>query len=264
MTGGYFASNSAMTAEIIDQLVGRLLAALGIEHAPPVDLGAVAGALGVNRIETAQMTEEGRLEQRAGQVSISLRAGASAPRRRFTLAHELGHLVLADPTRDFTAHRMWRQPDREERFCDEFAASLLMPRAWILAEFMGRPQNLATVRDLATATGASMSASVVRLRELLNWRCSLLYWRQTDDHWALLYCAGVPHNLHNRITSAPATREAVSFAAERRLNAMVSMPLMIGRELRAVPAEVSTRGAAVVALADFTRAVPVAPGPANE
>jgi hypothetical protein len=30
---------------------------------------------------------------------------------------------------------------------------------------------------------------------------------------------------------------------------------MIGGELRAVPAEVSTRGAAVIALADLTRAV---------
>jgi hypothetical protein len=248
-----------MTAETIDHLVGRLLDTLGIDHAPPVDLRAVAGALGVDRVDTAPMTEEGRLEQRAGQVSIFLRAGASAPRRRFTLAHELGHLVLADPHRDFTAYRLWSQPDREERFCDEFAASLLMPRDWILAQFVGRPQNLETVRDLATATGASMSASVVRLRELLNWRWSLLYWRQTDGHWALLYSAGVPRHLHNRITSAPATRDAVRLFAERRENAMASMPLMVGGELRAVPAEVSTRGAAVIALADFTRAVPLTP-----
>jgi IrrE N-terminal-like domain len=258
MTGGYSVSGLAMATEIIDHLVGRLLAALGIEQVPPIDLGAVAGALGVDRIETAQMTEEGRLEQRAGQVSIFLRAGASAPRRRFTLAHELGHLVLADPHRDFTAHRMWSRPDREERFCDEFAASLLMPRDWIVAEFAGRPQNLATVRDLATATGASMSASVVRLRELLNWRRSLLYWRQTDGRWALLYCAGVPRSLHNRVTSAPATREAVRSFAEQRLDATATMPLMIGGELRTVPAEVSTRGAAVIALADLTTAVPAA------
>jgi Zn-dependent peptidase ImmA (M78 family) len=241
-----------MAADAIDQLVGRLLLALGITHAPPVNLEAVARALGVHRIETARTVEEGRLEQRAGEVSMFLGAGAPAPRRRFTLAHELGHLVLADPHRDFTAHRMWSQPDREERFCDAFAASLLLPRRWILAEFAGRSQNLATVRELATATGASMSASLVRLREVLQWSLSLLYWRQTDGQWPLLYCAGVPRNIHNRVTSAPATRETVSSIAERHLNARTTVPLMIGGVQHAVQAEVSTRGSAVIALADLS------------
>ncbi|MEA2369948.1 MAG: hypothetical protein QOH12_342 [Solirubrobacteraceae bacterium] len=243
-----------MAADVTDPLVSQLLAGLNISHLPPIDLAAVAEALGVSRIEVTPMTEEGRLEQRGGHVSIWLRAGAPIQRRRFTLAHELGHLVLADPDRDFTAHRMWSRPDREERFCDAFAASLLLPRAWILAEFTGRPENLTTVRRLANATGASMSASLVRLREVLHWRRSLLYWRQADGQWALLYCAGVPHNIHNRVTSAPATREAVGEIARRRTSKLTTIPLMISDVQHSVRAEVSSGGSAVLALADLTDA----------
>jgi hypothetical protein len=247
-----------MAADLVDRLVTTLLGGLRISHSPPVDLAAVADALGVSRIEITPMTEEGRLEQRGGQVSIWLRAGAPIQRRRFTLAHELGHLVLADPDRDFTAHRMWSSPDREERFCDAFAASLLLPRAWIVGEFNGRPENLATVRELANATGASMSASLVRLREILHWRRSLLYWREADGQWALLYCAGVPHNIHNRVTSAPATRETVGEIARRRASELRTIPLMINGVQHSVRAEVSSRGSAVLALADLTYAASAA------
>lgn len=252
-----------MAADVIDQLVSKLLAGLGISRVPPVDLAAVANALGVKRIEVIPMAEEGRLEQRAGQASVWLRAGAPAHRRRFTLAHELGHLVLADPHRDFTAHRMWSSPDREERFCDAFAASLLLPRDWVLAQFSERAENLMTVRDLANATGASMSASLVRLREVLHWRFSLLYWRQTDGQWALLYCAGVPRRIHNRVASAPATREVVAEIARRRPNNATTIPLLIGGVERSVQAEVSALGSAVLALADLTGAAKFATLAAN-
>jgi IrrE N-terminal-like domain len=247
-----------VAADVIDQLVSKLLAGLGMDHSPPVDLAAVAEALGVSRIEVMPMTEEGRLEQRGGRASIWLRADAPIQRRRFTLAHELGHLVLADPDRDFTAHRMWSSPDREERFCDAFAASLLLPRGWIFAELSGKPENLTTLRELANATSASMSASLVRLRELLHWRCSLLYWRQADGQWALLYSAGVPRTIHNRVTSAPATRDAIGEIARRRTSEVTTIPLMIGGVQQRVRAEVASRGSAVLALTDLTVAASVA------
>lgn len=55
---------------------------------------------------------------------IILLEGEDGARQRFTLAHELGHLVLnVDETKD------------EEKFCHRFASSLLMPKTAMVNEF---------------------------------------------------------------------------------------------------------------------------------
>lgn len=243
-----------MSFDGIDHAVRTLLAKLGVGSEPPVDLPRVAMALGVTSIEIARMAEEGRLEQKSGQVRIWLRDGAPIQRQRFTLAHELGHLLLADPNRDFVAHRAWRGPDQEERFCDAFAASLLLPRDWLVGTFSGRPECLDTVREVADRTGASLSASVVRLRELLSWQRSLLCWRYTEGQWSLLYSAGVPREIHHRVTSAPNTRVLVDQFARERHAGVRALPLLVSGIERVVSAEVSVRGSAVLALADLRTA----------
>lgn len=247
-----------MAPDLIDQLVAKLLASAGVPSEPPIDLVALANALGVDQIKPANMTEDGRLEQRGGQAAIWLRTDVPAPRQRFTLAHELGHLVLANPARDFIAHRAWTGPDREERFCDQFAAALLLPRWWVVQNFSQRPEELATVRELATATGASLSASLVRLRELVGWHTSLLHWRRHNGQWALLYSAGVPRRVHHRVATRAETRAAIDGLAGATAHQRVDLPLIVADHLCQVPAEVSISGTGVVALVDLTEAAKLA------
>lgn len=95
------------------------------------DSGAVATAVdpthaarlsGVDEVTTASTLEEsGRVEYVGNKLRILVRAGDSPLRQRFTIAHELGHVLLGfDP-----AGR--RRSDEEERRCNRFAAALLMP-----------------------------------------------------------------------------------------------------------------------------------------
>lgn len=238
-----------MAAKGIDELVAQLLISARVDPYPPIDLRAFASALGVQTIEHQPMVEDGRLERHGGVPTITVRAGVQASRQRFTIAHELGHLVLATHGRDFVAHRMWPGVDQEERFCDEFAAALLLPRVWVISRFRRAPVTLQTARNLAETTGASLSASVVRLRELVGWRHSLLHWRRSDGQWRLASTAGVPRDLHNRITSTAATREVLEHSARQSPHRRTHLPIAIDGVSTEVNVELSIRGRGAIALA---------------
>lgn len=79
----------------------------------------------------------------------------SAGRKRFTLAHELGHILL-NHTDDGA---------RQEAEADRFAAQLLLPRvfAWELLERSG---FLITARELAGIFGVSTAMAKNRLRPM--------------------------------------------------------------------------------------------------
>lgn len=236
-----------MGAEV-DHLVTRLLAVHGVSSRPPVDVELLAGRLGVVDIITCAMTEHGRLERHGGTTTIYVRGDTNPARRKFTIAHELGHLVLEDGGRDFVAKRSYPSDDRVERFCDEFAASLILPRTWIIDEWAGAPRRLPTLRAIQQQSGASLAASLVRARDLLNWPVSLLHWRRRDRRWAMAYAAGVPFELHNRITSALATTATIDALPEHQ-DTITELPLKVAGHQQLVRTQISVRYNNAIALA---------------
>jgi Zn-dependent peptidase ImmA (M78 family)/DNA-binding XRE family transcriptional regulator len=80
-------------------------------------------------------------------------------RQRFTLAHELGHLMLAG--------RLAKDLD-EERACNRFAGAFLFPRASVLQE-LGEHRNAIELRELGLLKeefGLSMAGVLYRARDL--------------------------------------------------------------------------------------------------
>src|SRR5713226_7321188 len=88
-------------------------------------LDDLARKLGVSRIIEQRLPFEGGLFQLAdGELVIKLNAESSFVRKRFTLAHEIAHLLL----NTVPAHRSANRTDQAlERTCDLIAAELLMP-----------------------------------------------------------------------------------------------------------------------------------------
>lgn len=78
-----------------------------------------------------------------------------ADRLRYTLAHELGHLVM---------HR-FPSPNMEKE-ANEFAAALLMPEADIRPYFIGRRIDLAYLGSLKPEWRVAMQALLMRARDL--------------------------------------------------------------------------------------------------
>jgi Zn-dependent peptidase ImmA (M78 family) len=95
---------------------------------------------------------------------IVIRSSDIVQRQRFSLAHELKH-VLDDPVIDRLYSRLPAdlRHERAERLCNWFAACLLMPRPWLKRDWYGGIQR---VRELAKRYFVSEEAMTTRLSEI--------------------------------------------------------------------------------------------------
>ena len=156
--------------------------------ARPVDLDKVAAALGVLvHRETLEEEVSGVLIVKGEEKHVLLNKRQDRRRQRFTLGHELGHLVLHHTHGDRLivdkqirvyrrvgepSSREYRDPDsmtdaREEQEANTFSAALLMP-----APLMRRAAleiDLRDERDISSLSGlfdVSEPAMVIRLQNL--------------------------------------------------------------------------------------------------
>ena len=86
-------------------------------------------------------------------------------RQRFTLAHELGHVLFGDGGRAVIEEQLFQSKSMQESRADAFAASFLMPKVEILEELGGRTAAEGFL-DLAWAFGVSPDSMCWRLLNL--------------------------------------------------------------------------------------------------
>ena len=89
---------------------------------------------------------------------IALLKDEDGARQRFTIAHELGHLVLSIKNKELN----------EEKLCNKFAGALLMPKEAVIKEFGISRFNISFFELIAFKREykVSMAAIVYRLKEL--------------------------------------------------------------------------------------------------
>ncbi len=142
---------------------------------PPADLSAVARRLGI-KVEEREFVEDIdgmylRLPGMPPVIALNNAYTKSMARRRFTLAHEIGHHLLgrrvADDQRLFFFDTSTTRRTLMERACDRFAAHLLMPEDLVRRyhdELSYNPGKRVSI--MAERFGVSMWALRRRLREL--------------------------------------------------------------------------------------------------
>lgn len=161
----------------------------GTKRRPEVDVYELAARAGAEAKIERGLREDGRVEDSPLHTRILLWSSPAETRRRFTLGHELGHLVLSDP-------RVFRMVQLElgdeglqvERLCDAFSAELLMPRRWVARRYDGSEEGFDVLHDLTHEAGVSFSAGFIHLASVLHWRSSLLYLRRDD--WSCTVTGG--------------------------------------------------------------------------
>ena len=90
---------------------------------PPTDLAALCARLNVTEVvDEDDIPVVGELRRENGAFRIVCAAGQSAVRRRFTIAHELAHVLF-----ESTGRGAPRVGADLERLCDMIAAEVLMP-----------------------------------------------------------------------------------------------------------------------------------------
>jgi hypothetical protein len=162
-----------------------------------IDLNTMAWRLGRLRIE------EGGLETAEGRIvvpsknggTIRVKAGLSVGRRRFTIAHEIGHFVLHscegleknDTAANFT---IWNDPD-EETEANFFAAELLMPEFLFKPRCRGPVPSLALIDELADTFAVSIVATAFQYVTHTNEQVALVmsdgdqikWFHRSKDFW---------------------------------------------------------------------------------
>ena len=171
-----------MSVQLARAAAERLVERLGL-HTAPIDVENLAAAVGLRIIATGDLGADisGLLVSRDSAASIAVRKTDPPVRRRFTIAHEIGHFVLRHYMRrnelvhaDEHAQVMYRSPRASEGLdplevqANQFAASLLMPSRLVREEAAKLQQPLFEddVKVLANLFKVSEQAMTIRLTTL--------------------------------------------------------------------------------------------------
>ena len=146
----------------IDQAVPAVVSQLlGGIPCPPTDLRALCARLNVTEVlDDDDIPVVGELRRENGSFRILCAAGQSAARRRFTIAHELAHVLF-----ESTGRGAPRVGADLERLCDMIAAEVLMPSAIFQAALTQAVVDTSVVRLLAARFETSLTATVLRCAE---------------------------------------------------------------------------------------------------
>ena len=166
---------------LIEKLTTRLLAE-SRQAGPPVHVERIAERQGCQIRQSELKDVSGILVRSAGAPVIGVNSRHSETRRRFTVAHELGHLLL-HAGQSVTFDREFRVSlrseesstgvDLEEVEANFFAASLLMPDAMLMADDRTRTielEDAEALSDLARTFHVSTQAMTLRLARLIDRR----------------------------------------------------------------------------------------------
>lgn len=156
------------------------------------DLEPIASKLGLIIKDVDADSYEGLLRRIKGRMlgTIALsRAITDERRRRFTLAHELGHYILpthadADsPCRPKDIERWDPSLMRREVEANRFAAAALMPHRTI-ADLLSSEPSFDVVETISSRRGTSLTASAYRLVQLSGERVAVAWSEREEVKWA--------------------------------------------------------------------------------
>jgi hypothetical protein len=175
----------------------RILGELNIQHPDELDVELIAARHQAAVLPRDLTGCDGRLLNSGGKALILVdRRAYETAKWRFTIAHELGHLVLHKNVDAFKLcserdmndyHGSGREPE-----ANSFAAELLMPKALFGPRCDVRRPSLAHVRTIAQEFATSLSATAIRFVECTPEPCAVAYaegerikWWARNDGFAL-------------------------------------------------------------------------------
>lgn len=158
---------------------------------PPVTLGDLTPYLdAVNaklRHEELGQGESGyTISKSNGRHIVTVNSAETPERQRFTICHELAHILLGLPSsHEEVPSWSFAKRDPNEVACDIFASELLMPWKLWLAHVPKDEPSLEAIEDLARVFGTSFPAAASRYASLSARPCAFV----TMERGAVRYAA---------------------------------------------------------------------------
>jgi hypothetical protein len=145
--------------------------------AAPVPVEVYAADVGAKiRVEDdMEPGEDGCLVEVGGKRFILVNAAASPSRQRFTVCHEIGHIVLGLASeRNGAPPWSYARRSPNEVCCDVFAAELLLPHQLFKPRAEACSLGLLAIDELAAAFGASTTATGTRFAATVGTPCAFV------------------------------------------------------------------------------------------
>jgi Zn-dependent peptidase ImmA (M78 family) len=156
-----------------------------------IQLEDIAADRGVFARETTLTGADARLVSIPGQNKAVASINSLIPeegRRRFALAHELGHFELhrsATPRWDCTEADFlkWYKEASQEPEANEFAAELLMPERIFACRCTGKPPSFNLLSSLAFEFRTSITSTAIRYAQFGNHPCAIIAVKASKLAW---------------------------------------------------------------------------------
>lgn len=142
---------------------------------PDMQLYAAAANARI-RYEKLDDGESGFTVPKGSNFVITVNSSESEERKRFTICHEIAHIVLKLSTKH-SELPSWAYVKRDlnELWCDIFASELLMPHESFLKKIPGDDPAVEVIETLAEEFGASFPATASRYANLVSFPCAYVY-----------------------------------------------------------------------------------------
>jgi Zn-dependent peptidase ImmA (M78 family) len=194
-----------------------------------VELNCLARRLGAQDVRYHAQTLHGFTQWTDDGPYIQLKLARSDGRRRFTLAHEIGHLLLdpiLDPQRvkdaisaikplrglerlaEFSQYSGLTSPGIE-RLCDMFAAELLIP-TFKVEEIREAGLTMSRLAAESARLRVSLSMLVSRLNSVRSDLCLLRAESNSLDKWIVNYKLGLPGDLDGHVALTRSSSERLN------------------------------------------------------
>jgi hypothetical protein len=165
----------------------EIVKTLGIRDAKDIDVEAIAAHFDLIVLKGMLSGAQGRLVRNSKGGVVRLRSDLEqVARRRFVVAHELGHHLLHPSRVAFCAEGdlVRYEPGNGETEANAFAAELLMPRRLFEPDCDAVP-SLERVALLAQKFGATLTATAIRFVELAPESCAVVWSEAGKVKWAI-------------------------------------------------------------------------------
>lgn len=173
-----------------------VLRALGVSSSADLRLlEDIAWERGVHVRDRPMSGAEARLVVYGDRGIITVAQGIDPTRRRFSIAHELGHFemhknesalagCLSD---DIERPPRWSgdPASRREAEANEFASHLLLSDEFVTPLVRGKPATLDVIQTIASEFGVSLRAAAIAFIRLCRESCAVVYSQDGHVRWCV-------------------------------------------------------------------------------
>lgn len=167
----------------------KLWTRFGLTSPEELDLEDLAYALGVVVLEGRLDSADARLIRKGAKGLIRVKADIPEPgRKRFAVAHEIGHWLLHESLSQVLSCTSEDMVDRyksspPELEANSFAAELLMPKHLFRARIGNQVPSPKMLKDLADYFRTTLTATIVRFVEVEDAGCAMVVTENGRVRW---------------------------------------------------------------------------------